>query len=548
MRRTLLLVISILLSLGLAAAMLFSALGLMNGIYDYRSPISKTPPPAGEPLGSPATRRLVFVLIDGLRLDTSLKPDVMPELNELRRLGASAAMHSQPPSFSQAGYSVLLTGAWPYLSDGPALNLDTDQIPLFTQDDVFSAIHKLGFRTALSGYIWFQMLVPQKMVDDSNYTPDDDAAADANVMQAALQWLEEGQDQFILIHLDQVDYAGHHEGGPNNPAWNAAARRVDSMLAQIVSKLDLTQDTIIVCSDHGHIDEGGHGGPDPIAMIEPFVIAGAGVKPGAYPDMFMVDVAPTLASLSGANIPASTQGQVLVNMLDLPSDTLTSLSGAERQQQTLLVNAYAKAIDQPVPQGSLENAAHTDEFQKILVGLRDTRVLKERVLRAIPVGILLAVAFVFFFRRGRMRWWKFLLASIGYFVIITIGYAIFTYGHFSLSALPGIMEMIVGSAVIAVAGFLPVWLFSMIAYRKSVVTGLDKALHAQGLVWSCILLLLVPFGLHVTLNGIGVKWNLPELSTAFIGIFAISQMLMVGVVGALLTGISALIGALRKHA
>ncbi len=133
-------------------------------------------------------------------------------------------------------------------------------------------------------------------------------------------------------------------------------------------------------------------------------------------------------------------------------------------------------------------------------------------------------------------------------MIVTIGYAIFTYGHFSLSALPGMVEMIVGSAVIAVAGFLPVWLFSMIAYRKSVVTGLDKALNTQGLVWSCILLLLLPFGLHVTLNGIGVKWNLPELSTAFIGIFAISQMLMVGVVGVLLTGISALIGALRKRA
>ncbi len=376
MRRTLMLGVSIMLSLGLAAAMLFSALGLMNGIYDYRSPISKTPPPAGEALGSPATRRLVFVLIDGLRLDTSLKPDVMPELNGLRTLGASAAMHSQPPSFSQAGYSVLLTGAWPYLSDGPALNLDTDQIPLFTQDDVFSAIHTLGFRTALSGYIWFQRLVPQGMVDDSNYTPDDDAAADANVMQAALSWLEAQQDQFILIHLDQVDYAGHHEGGPNNPAWNAAAGRVDVMLAQIVSKLDLTQDTIIVCSDHGHIDEGGHGGPDPITMIEPFVMAGAGVRPGAYPDMFMVDVAPTMAALFGANIPASTQGHVLVDMLDLPSDTLSALSGVERQQQTLLVNAYAKAVDQPVLQGSLENAAHADEFQKILVGLRDARVLK----------------------------------------------------------------------------------------------------------------------------------------------------------------------------
>jgi hypothetical protein len=264
--------------------------------------------------------------------------------------------------------------------------------------------------------------------------------------------------------------------------------------------------------------------------------------------MYMVDVAPTVAALFGANIPASSQGNVLVDMLNLPADTLANLSGVERQQQTLFVNAYAKAIDQSVPKDSLNNAAHAAEFEKILVGLRDTRLLKERVLRAIPVGIILAVAVVFFFHSSGMRWWKFLLAAFGYFSIVTIGYAIITFGHFSLSALPGMMEMIVGSAVIAVAGFLPVWVFSMIVYRKSVITGLDKALHTQGLVWSCILLLLVPYGLHVTLNGIGVKWNLPELSTAFIGIFAISQILMVGAIGAMLTGISALIGALRKRA
>ena len=48
----------------------------------------------------------------------------MPILNQLRVQGASAMMHSQVPSYSSPGYSTILTGAWPYLNDGPVFNLD----------------------------------------------------------------------------------------------------------------------------------------------------------------------------------------------------------------------------------------------------------------------------------------------------------------------------------------------------------------------------------------------------------------------------------------
>src|SRR5512136_2847535 len=79
----------------------------------HLSLLHDAPPAPGAPLGAPLTRRVVFVLIDALREDTSLKPDVMPFLNELRGRSAAATIHSRPPSYSQPGYSTLLTGAWP---------------------------------------------------------------------------------------------------------------------------------------------------------------------------------------------------------------------------------------------------------------------------------------------------------------------------------------------------------------------------------------------------------------------------------------------------
>ena len=164
------------------------ASSLMDSIYAYRSPLHDSPPKAGEALGIPNTRSVVIVLIDGLRYDTSMNTDVMPFLNQLRSRGASAVMHSQPPSYSAPGYSVILTGAWPDLSDGPAMNLEYANIPTFTQDNLYSAAHRAGLSTAISAFYWFEKLIPQQAVTASFYTTGEDQAADRQVVDDALPW------------------------------------------------------------------------------------------------------------------------------------------------------------------------------------------------------------------------------------------------------------------------------------------------------------------------------------------------------------------------
>ncbi|HEX7973743.1 MAG TPA: alkaline phosphatase family protein, partial [Anaerolineales bacterium] len=337
-------ILGIIACLVFAAGAYFWATSLMDSVYAYRSPLHNRPPASGDALGKPITRRVVFVLIDALREDTSLKPDVMPFLNELRQKGAWASMHSRPPSYSEPGYSVLLTGAWPDLSDGPTINLDYADIPTFTQDDLFSAAHRAGLKTGISGYYWFEKLVPQAAVSDHFYTPLEDRTADRQVVDAVLPWLKGGADQLVLIHLDQVDYAGHYEGGPRDPRWDQAARRTDDLLREIAATLDLSQDTLFISSDHGQIDRGGHGGQDPITLVEPWVLVGAGVKPGQYGNVNMVDVAPTLAALLGTNLPASNQGRVRTEMLALNSAQTKTIHTAFEIQQQQLLDAYQAAI------------------------------------------------------------------------------------------------------------------------------------------------------------------------------------------------------------
>jgi len=120
--KTLFLIGGIILCLVLAAGMYFLATSMLDSIYSYRSPLAANPPAAGEQLGVPATRRVVIILVDGLRVDSAANAELMPTLEKLREQGASAVVHSRPPSYSEPAYSTIMTGAWQEINSGPVFN------------------------------------------------------------------------------------------------------------------------------------------------------------------------------------------------------------------------------------------------------------------------------------------------------------------------------------------------------------------------------------------------------------------------------------------
>lgn len=534
--------LGILMCVLLAGGAYAGATGLMDSVFAYRSPLHASPPPPGQPLGRPLTRRVVFVLIDALREDTSRRPDVMPFLAELRERGAWATMHSRPPSYSEPGYTVLLTGAWPDLSDGPAINLDYDEIPTWTQDNLFSAAHHAGLATAVSSHYWFEKLIPQSDVSVSFYTPGEDQAADRAVVDAALPWLREGGYSFVLIHIDQVDYAGHHEGGPRDPRWDAAARRADDLLREVTAALDLGQDTLFVCSDHGQIDRGGHGGQDPVTLVEPFVLAGAAVKPGPYGDVDMVDVAPTLAALLGANLPASGQGRVRTEMLALDAGQAAAIQSALQAQQSQLLAAYQTAIGQrsEVRPGDDPVASH----QAALEAARAARLNAERWPRAIVALIVALIpAAVLFRRRGRDVAWM-LGGGLLYVALFNARYALRDGLTYSLSSIASAEELILYCAVTVLMALIPAWVLAWLAsgaFRRAPRPGAE---FRVGLTLVTLYLLTLPILWSFALNGVVVTWTLPDFASAFLSFLSSIQILMVAVAGLLWIGLAALITAL----
>lgn len=513
----------------------FSATGMINAIYDFRSPISNTPPIPGDSVSPPIPEKIVVVLVDALRLDTSLAVDTMPYLNYLREIGASATMHSQTPSYSAPGYSTLFIGAWPYLNDGPAFNLEYEDIPVWTQDNLFSAAHRNGITTGISAFNWFEKLVPLEDVDQSFYTPGEDRMADDAVVNAASKWLQQPGTQFILVHIDQVDYAGHHEGGASSQSWLEAANRADNLLAQIGAQLDFEQDALIVISDHGQISAGGHGGHEPEVLTEPFVMAGKGILPGTYPDIQMVDVAPTIAALLGANFPASSVGSVQTTMLDLSDEVIASYQASEAAAHLNLTKLYSSAIGQPWNEGLTIESAMGE------------RLAKERLIR-LPVALVILLVPPFLIIWRKMKSVRYVLpGSLAAMLLFHVFYGVLSQKAYSFSAIDSPISLIVYCAVTMITAAILGFGLSLLLNQTAFDGRLDAAKHALAFSFATIYLWLIPFLWSFWLNGYAPTWTLPRMDVFFWALLALIGILFTAAAGLLITAIYPQLWMLFRH-
>lgn len=499
--------------------------------FSFQSPLHDKPMQTGEALGRPSTRRLIWVLIDGLRYDTSLDSKLMPVFNQLRSNGAQARMHSRPPSYSQPGYSTILTGAWPGVNDGPLFNANVDQIGELSIDTIFSVAHRSGIKTAISAYYWFDQLLPDSELDRKFFTEGEDAAADVDVVNAALPWLADGEEQFLLIHIDQVDYASHHEGGALGAGLAAAASRSDALLGQIVSKLDLTQDTIMVFSDHGHIDAGGHGGDDAVTLLEPMVAVGKGIRPGNYGDINMVDLSPTGALLLGTSLPAGTQGQALVDMLDVQPSKLQALASAVQIQQTALLKTYASAIGQLLP-GDLPHGSDVAAYQAVLENIRQQKLNGERILRGgLALILLVGCAWLLVRLSGKRLIWYLVGISL-YLLSFNFRYAILDGKVFSYSGVADADTLLVYVISTALIGALLGWGMVVLGVRSLLLPRWESTWVTINYGLLLLFFVALPVWLNFTLNGITVTWAAPDVRAAYLGLLSLIQIM--GISGATL--------------
>lgn len=493
-----------------------------DGMVAYQTPYAAALP-AGEGR-EPMTDQVVIVLQDGLRLDTSQELETW---NELRAQGADLTVRGGQPSLSIPSFTVINTGTYQEKS-GVVTNWYEGPIP--PVDSIYCQAQAAGLTTAMvqeaGGPKLFESCLDSPIFPE--IPQDDRKAADDIILEQSLLALQE-KPNLLWIHFSGSDWSGEEYGGASEE-YRRFSRQIDERIAKIAQAMDLTSSVLIVTSDHGQVDAGGHGGWEEEVTVTPLVIVGEGIKPGVYGEAEQARIAPTVATLLGIPIPAHNQGQPLFELLDTSSQAKAERAVDVARQHQAFYDQYLMQIgggaytghelaeaDHALAQADYETAyERAGEFASAIRNhadsARESRLWRERLGR-LPSALLISVIPVLcltFYPKKRDLVVPLIGAAVyfvlynGYFFIrgYTWSLSVFNKEHLILAFLQ--QRMIEGAICLLIGAM-------MVGVLVRGRTILDAALAAVNMSFFVGLGLLLQVDLFYWLYGLEWNWYLPDL-------------------------------------
>jgi arylsulfatase A-like enzyme len=132
-----------------------------------------------------------------------------------------------------------------------------------------------------------------------------------SVLAQASAYLAERDPDFVLVHLAEVDLAGHAEGW-GSPAQHAALERIDALLGRFLAEARAAGSgrlAVLLTSDHGGHGTV-HGSDDPRDLAIPWILYGPGIDPGTLREpVSTLDTGPSILALLGVPTPPAWQGR-----------------------------------------------------------------------------------------------------------------------------------------------------------------------------------------------------------------------------------------------
>ncbi len=420
------------LTLAACLAAAYAAYALANyswsQVAEYRSPyVELELPGAGN--ADPLTPRTVYVVVDGLTEEKSRDLDTM---ERLRSYGSDFVVTAGQPSLSYPNWTNLFSGA-PAAISGVTTN---DYVGPVKVETLFQTAQRTGATVAFVGPDDFEKLYDiTKTTDASFMRPWSETEYMSKLyVDNAIKVAEKSRPRLLVVHLPDVDEAGHR-GGSASDDYDRTARQVDADLGRLVTALQDGSTVFVVAADHGHIATGGHGGWESVATSVPAIFSGPGI-PIVAGAASQSDVAPTVALLAGIPVPRFAVGGPLAQVLGGRTPRGLAVAG---QQRTAALGAYARTVAGSPPSAPLPESRPPNNVRQAEAQYAKVQADKLAADRATRLNYVLAVAVVAVLLFGVMAiasWRAFVAAlagTIGFYAVYNLLFFVVHGYQWSLS-------------------------------------------------------------------------------------------------------------------
>ncbi|MHA1243902.1 MAG: alkaline phosphatase family protein [Candidatus Heimdallarchaeota archaeon] len=296
-------------------------------------------------IGTPEaiTDQILIFFVDGMRYDVMMTANT-PNFDELRANGTTFSNYrSVQPSYSNVNYAAFSTGSTTNITNVFANANDQIDIPT-----LYSELDPLGLSMGLvtSSGTWSNFLGPYAdvihKVDFEYHQP----GGDGLMRDAALTTIASNFSQIQFIDFSDVDAIGH-ESGATSDEYTETIELVDGYIGEIIdlyaSLGQLENTTVVLFSDHGHNDVGGHGSRNEQETHATLVLSGKGIKNQGVIESKrtgMNSVTPTLLAMAGVPLAPTMNGPIIYDHINTTDQTnaIYAIQQAEIMNQQLNVS------------------------------------------------------------------------------------------------------------------------------------------------------------------------------------------------------------------
>ncbi|MFI5363098.1 MAG: alkaline phosphatase family protein [Elusimicrobiota bacterium] len=300
--------------------------------------IPETTPPSAERVAARPHARVVVFIVDGLGYAKAVKGGLMPRFVARIKTSAFGTALASFPTITPTGLRGILSGhrmIEPQLPTGAKLSPEADSI--------MARAAAAGLKVFAVGQFCWPPLFPGGHGAQVTVIPYNGivihynhgqqvlvSTYDMQVLHAAEPVLRgtKGPWDLLVLHLFESDPIAHSVG-TRQPVYDDHLKWVDMKIDELSTRLQAeAPTTLVMVADHGQADDGSHGGLSRVERHVPFMMWGAGVKPGKLGTFPLYNAAPTLAALLGVSPPAMTEGWPMV----------AGLQVSDRQKADIMVD------------------------------------------------------------------------------------------------------------------------------------------------------------------------------------------------------------------